>query len=719
MTQTVVVENILSASQRGFVFNATGADGKRWRLVADRAAMPRAPVLGEIWSVEGRIRTHQQYGRQVVVSAATLARASGRLIVRLLQGPDFPDIGPKTAQLLWERCGERLYEILDAGDQEPLLEILGIGARGLRQAAVLLDGWKTVSIEPSVYQWLDRHGFPPGLARKLVDCYGAEVLARVEENPYRLMAFTDWAKVDDVARSMHVAVDDPRRLVAAVEAALFERLDLKHTWTAHETLRSRLASWIPAHLVAEAIDQAAEEGAVVRVGNGWMAAGPAAMEEFVSERCAAMMSGAADIGAQPSLLHAPMDQAAVESALVRLHAATGLALNAGQRRAVQMALEQPLALLLGGAGVGKTTVLAAIVTIAEEAGRTVHQIALSGRAALRMREATGFPARTIAGWLHRVERGEILLEDEPLVIVDEASMVDLPTLYRILRALQPGCNLLLVGDPAQLPPIGFGLTFHSLERGNTVPRVELSEVMRQAAETGIPQAALDIRNGVVPQLDRFNPTIDRGVSFIDAPRDRIADVVMDLVSTMGGLGSAQIVGSIKGRGQKTDGAILAINAEFHAAVATGRSVLFERFCPGEPVIWTVNDYDLGLFNGSLGTVVGRAELEDGPALAVLFDGETKLIPGFALNDLELAYAISCHKAQGSAFPIVIIPVVASRILDRTLLYTAVTRARRRVVLVGDRQAFIEAVQALPHSSLRETGFAFRHTIAVAEPRPSN
>ena len=713
MTQTIVIENVLSTSQRGFVFNATATDGRRWRLVADRTAMPRAPVFGEIWVVEGKVRKHERYGRQVVVSSASLTRASGRLIVRLLQGPDFPDIGEKTAQLLWNRCGERLYDILDQGDHAALLDALGSGARAIRQTDVLVDGWKIVAIEPSVYQWLDRHGFDPRLARKLVDCYGPDVLPQIEANPYRLIAFTSWMTVDDVARSMNVATDDPRRLIAAVETTLFERLDHKHTWASEDTLRAGVAKRVPKDLIADAIRQAAAEGAIVAVGNGWMAAGPAAMEEFVTERCGAMISGHADIGAQLSLLHSAFDPESIENALERLRLSSGFTMNAGQRQAVQMALGQPLALLMGGAGVGKTTVLSAIVTIASEMGRSIHQIALSGRAALRMREATGYASRTIAGWIDRVERGEIELDDEPFIILDEASMVDLPTCYRILRALQPGCRLLLVGDPAQLPPIGFGLILHSFERQTFIPRVELSEVMRQAAETGIPQAALDIRHGILPQLSRFDPAADHGVSFIDASRDRIVDVIMDLVSTMGGPDGAQIVGSIKGRGQKADGAILAINAEFHAAVASGWPVLFERFCPGEPVIWTVNDYDLGLFNGSLGTVVGMAELEDGPALAVLFDGETKLIPSFTLNDLELAYAISCHKAQGSAFPTVIIPVVASRILDRTLLYTAVTRARRRVVLVGDRQAFIEAVRNPPHSSIRETGFSFRRIGNIA------
>ena len=177
-----------SASFRGVIFNATTTGGSQWRLVANKDAMPRPPVPGEVWLIGGKIRNDPRFGRQVVVDNAELTKASGRLIVGLLQGPNFPNVGEKTARALWDRFGEDLYRILDSGEIEPLFDVLGPSRRAIAQASALVDGWKRLSTEVAAYRWLDRHGFRPSLARKLVDCYGAEVTAKLEANPYRLIA---------------------------------------------------------------------------------------------------------------------------------------------------------------------------------------------------------------------------------------------------------------------------------------------------------------------------------------------------------------------------------------------------------------------------------------------------------------------------------------------------------------------------------------------------
>jgi exodeoxyribonuclease V alpha subunit len=246
---------------------------------------------------------------------------------------------------------------------------------------------------------------------------------------------------------------------------------------------------------------------------------------------------------------------------------------------VRMVSQQRLSLLLGGGGVGKTATLSAIVAMARESGRTVHQIALSGHAALRMREATSYPARTIVGWLGRIEREEMKLEGRNLIIIDEASMLDLATFYVILRALTPSCRLLLVGDPAQLPPIGFGLTLHVLANDDPSPKVELTEVMRQAAESGIPGPARAVRDGWLPAFDRLDAIRGTGVLFVE-----VVDTILSLSSAMGGPTQVQVIGSVKGSTDRSDGAIRVINAAFHQAAKEDSPVLFERFSPGEPVI---------------------------------------------------------------------------------------------------------------------------------------
>jgi exodeoxyribonuclease V alpha subunit len=261
-----------------------------------------------------------------------------------------------------------------------------------------------------------------------------------------------------------------------------------------------------------------------------------------------------------------------------------------------------------------------------------------------------------------------------------------------------------VGDPAQRPPIGFGLTLHVLATDGSIPRVELTEVMRQAAVSGIPGPARAVLDGRLPAFDRFEASRGTGVSF----------VVLSLSSAMGG--QARRRSSAQSKGPATDPAV---RSEPSMPPATKRPskmpVLFDRFCPGEPVIWTVNDYELDLYNGSIGTVVDGAQTEQGPALEISFDGESKLVPAYALPDLELAYAITCHKAQGSAFPKVIIPAVESCILDQTLIYTALTRAKRQVVFVGDHQALAQAIQAGSFSSRRDTGLGRRQQLLPVYP----
>lgn len=701
MAQTVVIETVLHARWSGAIFSARCPDGEVRRFLADD--LPRPPVVGEAWQISGVVRRHPKYGPQVHVETAALVRPSGRLIQGLLAGPRFPGIGPVTAHLLWEHHGEALYQVLDSGDVSAILAALGDSSRAREQAEVLVSVWPEVAAEPTVLAWLDRHGFPPRLAHKVVGCFGAQAIAKLEQDPYRLIAFAPWLTVDRAARSIGIGPVDERRLIAACQAALYGRLDQSHTWTPNATFRGLLGRLLGRNAaVGTAIALAAEDGAIVEVDAGWQPLGPLAMERAVAERIGDVVSGADAQASQPQLFHRRPADALADGWLDRWQGAHGMTLNPEQREAVVTALTCPFSLLLGGAGVGKTTVLRAISDFAHAVGVAVHLMALSGRAALRITEATGRPARTIAGFLQRAEAGDLALDNEPLIVVDEASMVDLSSLYRIFHACPPGCRFLLVGDPGQLPPVSFGITLHALADSDLVPKVELIEVMRQAAETGIPAAAAAVRAGQVPDLRPYDPADGIGVSFRSCPRAEIVATVKEIAADLAGQ-SYQLIGSIKGTGAEDDGGIRAINNALHAVYAHGHPRLPGDFAVGEPVIWTINDYDLRIMNGSLGIVVTNEIDEGREFLVVDFDGEQRRIPVGALGNIELAWAITAHKAQGSQFDTVVIPVTWSRILDRTLLYTAVTRAKRRVILVGERRAFERAVCELPSSSRRRTG----------------
>jgi exodeoxyribonuclease V alpha subunit len=338
-------------------------------------------------------------------------------------------------------------------------------------------------------------------------------------------------------------------------------------------------------------------------------------------------------------------------------------------------------------------VLQAITEASEPLGMQVYMMALSGRAARRMSKVTGREAMTIASFLTAVDAERIDLSGEPTIAIDESSMLDLPIMYRLLRRLEPGCKLLLLGDPGQLPPIGFGIIFHELVKNKGIPQVELTEIHRQAAHTGIPQMSQAVRIGEVPVLMPYHGK-DVGVSFIECPWQEIPDVVLDTVHELGGVRLSQVIGPLKSGNVGTH----SINTLFQNLLKQGCERYY-GFSVGEPVIWLVNDYDLGLMNGSLGIV--KAIEEDG--LRVLWDeGEMVIKEEDVAAKMGLAYAITVHKAQGSQWKRVVVPIFESRILDRALLYTAITRAELQVVLVGDWNAFEKAIMEPPSASRRET-----------------
>jgi exodeoxyribonuclease V alpha subunit len=688
--KTIVVDAVhFAGTGGGAVFIGTCREGVRHRFVASFDVMPRPPVAGEVWRVSGSLQDHPVYGRQVVTTQAVLERPSGRLIRATLAKSDaFPGIGEKLADHLWRRFGEDLYGLLEAGDPAPFVGPL----RSRELARALVAGWRELSELADAYQWLDRHGAPVWLAQKVAAIYGDDIVAKLEENPYRLQALAGWEPADRIARSMGVGLTDPRRLVAAADAAVMKRLGSKHTWGSEDEFRTmiRQLCGCSEQDAAEAVELALADQALVRTGEGLQGLGPAAMEEYIAQAVMAMATG--DFQAPQATLRQEADVSFLAAFCAEFSARHCFPLNQAQREALAMALNAPVGILCGGAGVGKTTVLRAVCEAADRLGAGIIMLALSGRAARRMAEATGRQAFTIASFLIKVDKGEIGLGGEPTIAIDEASMLDLATTYRLLRRLEPGCRVLFLGDPGQLPPISFGVVFHTLVATAAVPLVELTEIHRQAAATGIPQAGAAIRAGAVPVFTPFAGP-GAGIHFIDAPRAELPAKLEELVATLGGFEEVQILSPVKAG----VGGTRETNRLFHGAVTGGLGQ--ERFAIGEPVIWTRNDYELGLMNGSLGVVLQT--LDD---LVIDWDGEEKVIDNTA--DMEHAYAITIHKSQGSQFRRVIIPVFPCRILDRTMLYTAVTRAQEQVILVGDRQAFLRAVAAPPSTSVRQTGLQF-------------
>lgn len=670
------------------------------RVVSGRNTAHGVPALGEVWRIEGEYRRDSIYGLQFYADHCKRMPPQGRLVVLFIaNNPRFKGIGLSKARKLYNRFGDGVAQILDAGDTTALQEVLTpIAAR------TLVDAWQLNRAESEVVAFLDKHSFSPRLAGKVWRCWGDRAVQVLESNPYSMLAFAGWDLVDRAARQLGVSPLDERRLVGAVESCLYTRLNEKHTLTGHDALLQRVGCLLGIDsLVADrAVHLALGDSAITGEKEiGYQPIGAALIEAGISKRLARIHNG--EGSRQGQLFHSTsrINPLLVREKISTFESSQGIMLNEAQKEAVMMATSKPLSVLTGGAGVGKTTVLKIVIDIIEEAGGTVYQMALAGRAAQRMREATGHEAMTIAGFISNVQKGHLHVRHDSLVIIDEASMLDLPVMHRIVRNLPNGVRLLMVGDPYQLPPIGFGLVFHKIAESSTIPRVELTQVHRQAESSGIPSVAFAVRGGVVPQLKAFDGR-NSGVTFIDCAPEKITGVLFDVYKSWGDVTGTQVLGMTK----SGVAGVRAINDYFHQMLSAGKRKLSQwRLAEGDPVIHLENDYERLLFNGSLGYVKRVVAEGHTSSLMCEFDGVEHVFTETELEKIAPAYGITVHKAQGSQFRRVAIPITKCRLLDRTLIYTALTRGIEQVVFAGDKYAFKQAVLKRPSVNSRNVGFS--------------
>lgn len=620
----------------------------------------------------------------------------------IAQDRAFRGIGPAKAAALDARFGPGLRAALEHRDPA-VAELVGDEAAVAAFAAI-----QAKAAEADALDWLtgcgalEAVGVPTAL--KIARCWGHDGLSALQANPYLLTAFLPWPVVDRLARALGVASDDPRRAVAAVEAVLYRRLDANHTATRPQEVAQGVEGLIGAQDVRaeQAIDLAVAQGAAIAFEDWIQPAGAAAMEAFLAHRLTALSQEAPVV----DLLVGPISDTDLADAIPAYERSLPYRATERQRAAIALAFRSRLSVLAGYAGSGKTTSLRGICEVAERFGRQPVLMALSGRAAQRMSESTGRRAMTIARFLMDRRSERRALTNASMVVIDEASMLDLPTLWRITKALGDA-SLVLVGDPAQLPPIGFGLTFQALCAHPGTLKTVLDRVMRQSADSGIPAVAEAIRHGRRPTFDAFTGQQD-GVSFIACTEENAFDCIREVGRRLRTDGmdrdAMQIVAPVKAG----PAGIAALNAGFHrmrrtlpptAPLFPGRPDIAE----GDPVIWTRNDHERGLMNGSM----GRVDRIDGGTVHATIDGSALQLSATDGQFLELAYAISVHKSQGSQWPIVIVPVFANRLLDRTLLYTAVTRASQQVVLLGNLAALLDGTREPPKSTGRDIMLAAR------------
>lgn len=730
--QTLRVTSVRSQNPRGFggcIFSAKLIDdhGRVQDATGYFVVKATASTLGgsrvepgQWWKVAGELskRVLEVNGFQVAetqidASSAVLLRPSGEHIIAFMaDSPAFEGIGQVKARKLWEAFGERLYEQLDAGNVAELATVLTP-----ESATQVVVAWAQYG-DSRTLQWLQAQGFDLALGRKVLQFFGPDTAQKLEEDPYRLLSFcATWRQTDALARThFGVAVDDPRRLQGAIEEACYRVFAAGHTSVLSAKLMDVLQGVLGEqtktfrwrNLIPAALSQGLSNGSFVVGPHGVQPLGAMVMERVVAQAVADRLTGTV-----PALL--PTDD--VDELLLAYEKAEGIELNPQQWEAVHLAAAKPLVLITGGAGVGKTTVLRALYAVYDRVGIAVTQLALAGRAAKRMQEATGRPASTIANFL-RSWKGSSF-DERHVVIVDEASMVDIITMSRLCELLGPCPRLVLVGDPAQLMPVGPGLVLHALTQVPQVPVAQLTVVKRYCG--AIAAAAASIRQGRWPELPS---DAEAAIAFIARPAHPSTSAETSIPETVLHLyrqdpENTQVLCARRNGVDGTKGLNALCQSEL-TADAKAVQVWDEQhdayacvgFHLGDPVLCTRNLWGWGLQNGSLGVVVqvddeprmlaNEEGEETGLALAWVDwdDGVRRPIIEEMLDDLELGYAITVHKAQGSQWPRVIVPLTGHRLLDRTLVYTAVTRAQRQVLLVGDEAAAKSAVERLPRAQSR-------------------
>lgn len=692
----------------GAIFTGIEVNDKGWRTDAKTHYVIKAPgqllqapvECGQLWSIAGTpkpntivVNGYRLTENTITPESMEMLRPSGEHIITLLaHGEAFEGIGEIKARRLWEHFGDALYDILDRSDTGRLE-----AAMPKATAQKLVDAWHRWG-NTFTLQWLQSKGFAVALGRKVLDFYGKDAACKIEADPYRLLSFAaSWATVDALAQhTFKLGTNDPRRLAGAVEEALYAAFDDGHTFLPETEFARRLRALLQRDdVLASAMREAESAGRFIRQGGRLHALGPYVMEQGVAESIANRAANPA------SMLDAP----ALAALIADYQVEAGITLHPKQTEALELANANTISVITGGAGTGKTTVLRGLFRLCEAAGYTVYPMALSGRAAKRIGEATGHSAQTIAGFLKRFDPDDA--PGQAVVVIDEASMVDLPSAYRVIRRLPSGYRVVFVGDPHQLPPVGPGLLLHELAHQSSLPVVELSQVKRYGG--AIAEAAALIRKGEWPDLSDV-PHAD--IAFVPCALDQINDTVLRLydedrsasqilcATRQAPAGGVRAINNVcQSRCNSNGEKLMVWNDEFDMEQYLGLRV-------GDPVICLRNDWQSDLQNGSLGTILSIEPplplADSGRCLGRILwdDGQTREFTAELLPHLELAYGITIHKAQGSGFQRVIIPVRPSKLLDRTLIYTAITRAEQQVILVGDVEAAKVAVRAPRHSDRR-------------------
>ena len=658
---------------------------------------------GEMISAEGSWVTHAQHGRQFKIEQSNrLLPTSADGIYEYLAGSTVKGIGPATAALIVDRFKEKSLDILEM-HPEKLAEIKGIS---LTKAKDLSASFKKQAGVRRLTEFLCAYGIKPLVALKLYRAYGSAALETVHENPYIISAShigASFAEADNLALELGIEGDSINRISAAVLFELQHNSGNGHCFIPRDKLiaaTSQLIS-VPADLVSDAIDSLSENGGLVcdKVANLNVCylTELYEAETYTAERLKSM------VGLKTK------SSANIERLITKLESLYDISYAPLQKQSIELALNNRILVITGGPGTGKTTILKGILSLYDELELETLLAAPTGRAAKRMSELTGREASTIHRLLgaKMAEDGETVVfskhEGDPLncdaLVLDECSMVDITLMSSLLKALKPGCRLVLVGDADQLPSVGPGNVFSDIIRSQTVPTVRLTEIFRQKGDSRIVRNAHMINRGEHPDFeantgDFFRLRRLKGGTAVETIVELCARRLPENMK----IPSASI--QVLSPTRKGETGTVNLNKRLQAALnppsESKKVKLFGEavFRVGDRVIQTKNNYDTiwktkggvsgaGVYNGDIGTITQIDPITE--TLTVDFEDKLATYSFEMLNELEHAWALTVHKSQGSEYRAVVLALSGDvqMLLTRGVLYTAVTRAKELLIMVGD------------------------------------
>lgn len=682
------------------------------RLVGAVGRLPGVQA-GESLKLEGRWQRDPKYGRQFQIdSYSNLEPATLEGLERFLGSGCLPGVGPATAKRIVGRFKEKTLEVLDR-EPERLVEVNGIGRVKVRRIA---KAWKEQRLARDALIFLQQHDVSAALAIRIVRHYGDASVSVAKSNPYRLaeeVSGVGFGLADRLAQKLGLGHDTVERAAAGLLFTLRRAANEGHTYLERDDLLEKAACLLElgAPRLREGLESLTERRAVIQ-------------KDVLECRTVALSDlSRAEISIAQRLRQ--IQRAAtvpvvsnVDAALEWWRKHQELELSGAQEAALRQALSEKVMVLTGGPGTGKTTLLRGILDIFERKKQQVLLAAPTGRAANRLSEATGSTVKTVHRLLEfdphtlRFRRDRRLPLEADLVVVDEASMLDVPLTYALLQAIPDRARLLLVGDVDQLPSVGPGKVLQDIISSGKLAVARLDEIFRQAEASRIIVNAHRIRRGLAPVEEEVGADSDFFFIQRDDPED-VLRTIKKLVSERipgqfgidpkrgiqvltpmrrGLLGTENLNRELQALLNPVLGSSAGASAGPGAESGAGPSGTPRlRLRTADRVMQIRNNYDLDVFNGDIGTVVASGT--NGSRITVSYDGRHIDYEGQALDELVLAYACTIHKSQGSEYPCVVIPVHTQHfvMLQRNLIYTAVTRARRLVVLVGQMRALRIAI----------------------------